>query len=251
MTFREDGRSSKELRPLSVCLGHIKGVQCSAVWECGLTKVVCSIRGPSSSFSSRRSFLNAGFIAVHFEAASNHSDYKQYESIIQSYLTNILDLRDFPLTILEVCLIPLCNDGSLLAASINAATAAVLHGGIPHKRLGVSVAIGVADQGLPTNDDAPHDSSILVDPLFSEESQPIYQQICLQYGATYILDADSRACLGIWPEVGNGATMEEMGRMEVWAKATGQRVNACLVDALREYKEGLKLVVRLNNTVDV
>eukprot|EP01053_Blabericola_migrator_P011655 Blabericola_migrator_1__11654@NODE_701_length_6815_cov_211_000445_g510_i0_p4_GENE_NODE_701_length_6815_cov_211_000445_g510_i0NODE_701_length_6815_cov_211_000445_g510_i0_p4_ORF_typecomplete_len277_score43_49RNase_PH/PF01138_21/2_4e16_NODE_701_length_6815_cov_211_000445_g510_i012592089 len=248
--FRADGRKSKELRPIQAKVGLLKDVQCSALYQAGLTKVLCSIRGPFSSVNAKRSFVDSGFIAVHFEVG-NASRYKQYESVIQSYMTSILDLDEFPLTVMEVIIVPICNDGSLLAASINAATLAVMHGGIPHKSVGLAVSIGVADKPLPPcpSDKSGEDRAILIDLLASEEAEEITEDTRLQYGATYILDSDCQECWGIWPEVGSGVTLSEMQRMAKWAEEAGGIIGERVKTVKDAFEKAYEDLAQAQNTL--
>ncbi|EFY95552.1 3' exoribonuclease and domain 1 protein [Metarhizium robertsii] len=149
--LRVDGRRWNELRRLHAQIRTQDAADGSSYFEMGHTKVMCVVTGPSEQQQAQAQAQRRGGQAPGRDAASiivnvviagfssvdrkkrARSDKRtqEIEITIAKALSSTVHTHLFPHSSITVSLHVLSQDGSLLAALINAATLAVIDAGIP------------------------------------------------------------------------------------------------------------------------
>ncbi|QPG95235.1 hypothetical protein C2857_007879 [Epichloe festucae Fl1] len=152
--LRVDGRRWNELRRLHAQIRTQDAADGSSYFEMGHTKVMCVVTGPSEqqqqqsqAQAQRRgggqasgrdtasinvSVVIAGFSSVdRKKRARNDKRTQEIEITIAKALLSTVHTHLFPHSSINVSLHVLSQDGSLLAALMNAATLAIIDAGIP------------------------------------------------------------------------------------------------------------------------
>lgn len=148
-----DGRRANEVRRIAVELGVLTGVDGSACYEQGNTKVVVSVYGPKEV--ERRSDMkhDQASVTCEFQLAPfsnpertklgrNSKRTKEMESILRQSFEKVILTSLFPRSQIQICVQVLQNDASLLSACINATTLALIDAGIPLSNYLVSCTAG-------------------------------------------------------------------------------------------------------------
>ncbi|KAK0730923.1 3' exoribonuclease family, domain 1-domain-containing protein [Lasiosphaeris hirsuta] len=148
--LRVDGRRWNELRRIHAQIRTQAAADGSSYLEMGHTKVMCVVTGPSEPGPRRGtagagaagaskavaevavSVVVAGFSSVdRKKRGRNDKRNLELQSTIANALAASLHTHLFPHSVIQVSLHVLSQDGSLLAALINAATLACVDAGIP------------------------------------------------------------------------------------------------------------------------
>ncbi|PHH93049.1 hypothetical protein CDD83_1751 [Cordyceps sp. RAO-2017] len=148
--LRVDGRRWNELRRLHAQIRTQDAADGSSYLEMGHTKVMCVVTGPSESQGQQGQQRRAGLagqrdgaaISVNLVVAGfssvdrkkrgrNDKRIQEMESTIAKTLASTVHTHLYPHSTISISLHILSQDGSLLAALLNAATLAVIDAGIP------------------------------------------------------------------------------------------------------------------------
>ncbi|KKA28565.1 hypothetical protein TD95_002909 [Thielaviopsis punctulata] len=151
--LRTDGRRWNELRRLHAQIRTQDAADGSSYLEMGHTKVMCVVNGPNESTKRggggggmqsgggglagnaaavQVSIVVAGFSSVdRKKRARNDRRTQELEATIARALAATLHTHLFPHSSISIALHVLSQDGSLLAALLNAATLALIDAGIP------------------------------------------------------------------------------------------------------------------------
>ena len=155
---RHDGRKLDELRKMVAKVGIIPNADGSALFSFGNTIAIAAVYGPRKLHPQHMQDPATGILRVNYDLLSfSVSDRKkpgpsrrsQELSKMSEYaLAPVLDLREFPNTVVDVQIYILQADAGTRTAGINAASLALAHAGIPMRNLICSVAIGKQDQTI-------------------------------------------------------------------------------------------------------
>lgn len=147
--LRVDGRRWNELRRLHAQIRTQAAADGSSYLEMGHTKVMCVVTGPTEggprkgggagggAGSSKDAEVTVSVVVAGFSAVDrrrtgrNDKRIVELQSTISSALTASLHTHLFPHSTIAISLHVLSQDGSLLAALINAATLACIDAGVP------------------------------------------------------------------------------------------------------------------------
>jgi exosome complex component RRP41 len=148
--LRLDGRRWNELRRLTAQISTQPAADGSSYLEMGNTKVICTVTGPTehslaSHIGPRQqqhgdgenaeisvTVSLAGFSSVERKRTGrNDKKVTELQSTMCSTFSSALFLNLYPYSTLSISLHVLGQDGSLLAACINAATLALIDAGVP------------------------------------------------------------------------------------------------------------------------
>ncbi|CAG8440155.1 12119_t:CDS:2 [Acaulospora colombiana] len=151
---RSDKRKSTEIRSISIEQNYVNR-DGSASFKFGDSNVVCSINGPVE-VKVRDEKLDKATIDVSFRPLIGTKD-KTNEFFLRSTLENVIQANLHPRTLIQIVCQVLMDDGSILAAAINATTLALINAGIPMTDIVVAVACAIDENGV-----------ILVDPKGQE-----------------------------------------------------------------------------------
>ncbi len=155
---RPSGRALNEMRPMTAKVGVIPNADGSAMFSFGKTIAIAAVYGPRQLHPQHMQDPAAGILRVNYDLLSfSVSDRKkpgpsrrsqEISKMTEWALSPVLDLKDFPNTVIDVQIYILQADAGTRTAGINAASLALAHAGIPMKNLICSVAIGKQDKDM-------------------------------------------------------------------------------------------------------
>jgi exosome complex component RRP41 len=153
---RESGRKANELRPISAKVGIIPNADGSAMFAFGDTIAIAAVYGPRQLHPQHMQDPKRGVLRCTYDLLSfSVSDRKrpgpsrrsqEISKMTEWALTPVLNLEEFPSTVIDVQIYIIQADAGTRTAGINAASLALAHAGIPMKNLICSVAIGKLDK---------------------------------------------------------------------------------------------------------
>lgn len=173
MTYkkRKDNRKFDEARPMEAKVGVIKRADGSAEFKFGNTWAIAAVYGPRDLYPRFLKNPSKGILRCHYNMMpfSSRGDRvrpggsrrsKEISMVTTNALLPVLDLKDYPNSVVDVFIeLPETEAGSR-TAGINAASMALADAGIIMKDLVASVSVGRVDD------------KIVVDLDYAEESYP-------------------------------------------------------------------------------
>jgi exosome complex component RRP41 len=155
---RPDGRKNSELRPMSAKIGVVPNADGSAMFSFGNTIAIAAVYGPRLLHPQHKQDPARGVLRVNYDLLSfSVSDRKkpgpsrrsqEISKVTEWALLPVVDLEEFPNTVIDVQIYIIQADAGTRTAGINAASLALAHAGIPMKNLVCSVAVGKQDKEL-------------------------------------------------------------------------------------------------------
>jgi len=155
---RPDGRKNNELRPMSAKVGVIPNADGSAMFSFGNTVAIAAVYGPRQLHPQHMQNPARGILRVNYDLLSfSVSDRKrpgpsrrsqEISKVTEWALSPVVDLEEFPNTVIDVQIYIIQADAGTRTAGINAASMALAHAGIPMRNLVCSVAVGKQDKEL-------------------------------------------------------------------------------------------------------
>lgn len=153
---RVDGRKSNELRPITAKVGVVPNADGSALFAFGDTIAIAAVYGPRLLHPQHMQNPATGILRVNYDLLS-FSVYdrkkpgpsrrsQEISKVTEWALLPVLDLKEFPNTVVDVQIYIIQADAGTRTAGINAASLALAHAGLPMKNLVCSVAIGKQDK---------------------------------------------------------------------------------------------------------
>ncbi|MEM4330528.1 MAG: exosome complex exonuclease Rrp41 [Candidatus Pacearchaeota archaeon] len=157
-TKRKDGRDFEELRPIRAKVGIVPSADGSALYESGNTRAIAVVRGPRILHPQHMQDPLKGIIRVNYQmmsfsvwdrvkpGVSRRS--MEINKVIEWALSEIVDLTDYPNSVVDIFVyIPQADAGTRVAA-INAAVMALAQAGVPMKEMLSALAVGKIDKTL-------------------------------------------------------------------------------------------------------
>lgn len=155
---RASGRKANEMRPIVAKVNVIPNADGSAIFGFGNTIAIAAVYGPRQLHPQHMQNPSTGILRVNYDLLSfSVSDRKkpgpsrrsqEISKVIEWALLPVLDLKEFPNTVVDVQVyIPQADAGTRVAA-INAAAMALAHAGLPMKDLVSAVSVGKLDKDL-------------------------------------------------------------------------------------------------------
>lgn len=155
---RPDGRKITELRPMTAKVGVVPNADGSAIFSFGDTIAIAAVYGPRLLHPQHMQNPATGILRVNYDLLSfSVNDRKkpgpsrrsqEISKMTEYALSPVLDLKEFPNTVIDVQVYILQADAGTRTAGINAASLALAHAGIPMRDLICSVAIGKQDKEI-------------------------------------------------------------------------------------------------------
>lgn len=155
---RESGRAAGELRKMSAKVGVIPNADGSAMFSFGDTVAIAAVYGPRQLHPQHMQNPQKGILRCNYDLLSfSVSDRKkpgpsrrsqEISKVTEWALSPVIDLSEFPNTVVDVHIYIIQADAGTRTAGINAASLALAHAGIPMKNLICSVAIGKLDKDI-------------------------------------------------------------------------------------------------------
>ncbi len=153
---RSDGRKFNELRKITAKVGIIPNADGSALFAFGNTIAIAAVYGPRKLHPQHMQDPSSGVLRCNYDLLSfSVSDRKkpgpsrrsqEISKVTGRALEPVIDLEEFPNTVVDVQIYILQADAGTRTAGINAASMALAHAGIPMKDLVCSVAVGKLDK---------------------------------------------------------------------------------------------------------
>jgi exosome complex component RRP41 len=175
--LRTDGRRIGELRHVKIELNPIKDVDGSCIFSMGNTQVLAVVSGPNDKLRMKdpsQSTLIVEYGIAPF-AYSEHRTHvsshplpgqipnnatKEYALLLEKTFSNTILLQKWPNSVITLSITVLSDQGSALAAAINASTAALIIAGIDMNDVITATSSGLYD-GKPLLDVTQIESSSL------------------------------------------------------------------------------------------
>jgi len=155
---RPSGRKPTEMRPMTAKVGVIPSADGSAMFSFGDTVAIAAVHGPRQLHPQHMQDPSTGILRVNYDLLSfSVADRKrpgpnrraqEISKVTEWALLPVLELKEFPSTVVDVSIYILQADAGTRTAGINAASMALAHAGLPMKDLITSVALGKLDKDL-------------------------------------------------------------------------------------------------------
>ena len=155
---RNDGRKVNEVREMSAEVGIVLSADGSASFETGGTRAIAVVRGPRTLHPQHMQNAQTGILRVNYgmmpfsvsdrirPGPSRRSE--EISKVCEWALSSVVDLGEFPNTVVDVFIqIPRADAGTRVAG-LNAAAMALAHAGIPMKEMVSAIAVGKIDKTL-------------------------------------------------------------------------------------------------------
>ena len=155
---RPDGRSATQIRPMTAKVGVVPSADGSAIFTFGDTVAIATVHGPRMLHPQHMQDPSTGILRCNYDLLS-FSVYdrkrpgpnrraQEISKVTEWALSPVIDLTEFPNTVVDVNIYILQADAGTRTAGINAASLALAHAGLPMKDLICSVALGKLDTEL-------------------------------------------------------------------------------------------------------
>ncbi len=155
---RKSGRTQFEMRPMTAKVNIVPNADGSAMFAFGNTIAIAAVYGPRQLHPQHMQDPSTGILRVNYDLLSfSVADRKkpgpsrrsqEISKMTEFALAPVLDLQNFPNTVIDVQIYIIQADAGTRTAGINAASMALAHAGIPMKNLICSVALGKLDKDL-------------------------------------------------------------------------------------------------------
>ena len=153
MVERPSGRKWDELRNIKIKVGVVERADGSCYIEWGKNKILVSVYGPKPVLMKHEEDPYEAIVKVHYEMATFSSAEKrgkpgqnrrakEISKIIKNVFENVIFLKEFPKTVIEIYITVLQSDGGTRTASVVGAALALIDAGIPVKGIVGAVAVG-------------------------------------------------------------------------------------------------------------
>lgn len=157
-TKRFDGRKMDESREIKAEIGIIPNADGSAMFSFGDTVAIAAVYGPKQMHPQHMQNPLKGTLRVNYDMLSfSVTERKrpgparrsqEISKVTEWALSPVVDLDEFPNTVVDVHITILQANASTRCAGINAAALALAHAGVPMRELVSSVSIGKLDKTL-------------------------------------------------------------------------------------------------------
>lgn len=155
---RHDGRSLSQVRKMTAKVGVVPNADGSAMFSFGDTIAIAAVYGPRQLHPQHMQDPSTGILRATYDLLSfSVNDRKkpgpsrrsqELSKMTEYALVPVIDLQDFPNTVVDVQVYIIQADAGTRTAGINAAAMALAHAGIPMRSLVSSVAIGKQDKAI-------------------------------------------------------------------------------------------------------
>ena len=151
---RCDGRKFEEMRPMSAEVGVVKNAVGSASFTIGKTIAIAAVYGPKDLFPKFLQNPKSGVLRCHYNmmAFSEAGDRvrpgtsrrsKEISMVMEKSLLPVLDLQDFPKSVVDVHVELIQTDAGTRCAAICAASLALADAGFEMKDLVCAISAGL------------------------------------------------------------------------------------------------------------
>ena len=156
---RFDGRDFEELRPIEAKAGVIPRADGSAFFRIGKTEAYAAVYGPRNLYPKFLQDPQKGILRCHYNMMpfsgsgerirpGGNRRSKELSMVIEKALLPVLDLREFPNSVVDVFIEFPQTDAGSRCAGISAAAIALADAGLSMKDLVSAVAVGKIDDKI-------------------------------------------------------------------------------------------------------
>src|SRR3989338_3230498 len=149
---RASGRELTEIRPMMAKVGVVPNADGSAIFAFGDTVAIAAVYGPRQLHPQHMQDSTTGILRCQYDLLS-FSVYdrkkpgpsrrsQEISKVTEWALSPVLNLKEFPNTVVDVQIYIIQADAGTRTAGINAASMALAQAGIPMKNLITSVSVG-------------------------------------------------------------------------------------------------------------
>ncbi|KAI9139633.1 ribosomal protein S5 domain 2-type protein [Paraphysoderma sedebokerense] len=158
MISRPDKRTIGQIRPMACSQGLLNRADGSSRFNLDKTSVICSVYGPTE-VKLKNEQLDRATIEVNVKPSVGLSTTQErhLENTLRMSLEDVILSVLHPRTSIQITFQIMWDDGSVLAACMNAAMLALIDAGVPLKATFGAISIAIAGNG-----------QIMLDPLKSE-----------------------------------------------------------------------------------
>ncbi|KAI8811040.1 ribosomal protein S5 domain 2-type protein, partial [Cladochytrium replicatum] len=185
---RADGRLPYQIRPPSSALGVLSRADGSARYSIGITSVLCSVYGPTEA-KLREEKLDKAVVNVVWKPDVGQSGTRErlFERFIREAFSTAIMVALHPRTSFQITCQVMSDDGSTLAAAINAVSLALIDAGAPLRSVPGAICCAFDEDG-----------ALIVDPSQKEmERAKSVHTFAFENDSSEILTCDS---VGIFSE---------------------------------------------------
>jgi len=157
-TKRPDGRKFDETRKMEAKVGVVKNADGSAMFKFGDTIAIAAVYGPKPLHPQHLQDPQKGLLRCNYDMLSFSVNERkrpgpsrrsqEISKITEWALSNVVDLDNYPNSVVDVHISILQANASTRCAGINAAAMALAHAGVSMKDLVSSVSIGKIDDKI-------------------------------------------------------------------------------------------------------
>ncbi|MEA3429983.1 MAG: exosome complex exonuclease Rrp41 [Nanoarchaeota archaeon] len=230
---RFDGRKFEEMRPMEAKVGVVKRAVGSAMFKIGNTIAIAAVYGPRTMFprflqNPEKGVLRCYYNMMPFSCGDRVRPgggrrSKELSMVIQKAIAPIVDLHDFPNSVVDVFIEFPQTDSGTRCAGICAASMALADAGIPMKDLVSSIAVGKVGDALVTD-------------LTKKEED--FEEGAVDIATAYLPNSDKFTLLQLDGEI----TPEELKKCLVLAKDSCKQISEIQKQALKAKYEAKKVV---------
>jgi len=171
---RSDGRGFLELRPMEAKVGVIPRADGSAMFKIGNTHAIAAVYGPRELHpkflqNPEKGILRCNYNMLSFSGAGDRvrpgpsRRSKEISLITEKALLPVLNLNDFPNSVIDVFIELVQTDAGTRCAGITAAAMALADAGLVMKDLVTSISVGYVDDNLTVDINSEEDCGGAVD----------------------------------------------------------------------------------------
>lgn len=149
---RTDGRKAEETREMKAEVGVIKNADGSALFSFGDTIAIAAVYGPRILHPQHMQNPQKGLLRVNYDMLSFSVPERkkpgpsrrsqEISKVTEWALSPVLNLNQFPNTVVDVYIQIIQANASTRCAGINAASMALAHAGVPMRDLVCAVSLG-------------------------------------------------------------------------------------------------------------
>ena len=157
-TKRFDGRKLDEPREMKAEVGIIPNADGSAMFSFGDTIAIAAVYGPKTMHPQHNQNPEKGTLRVNYDMLSFSVPERkrpgpsrrsqEISKVTEWALSPVVNLDEFPNTVVDVHIMILQANASTRCAGINAAALALAHAGVPMRELVSSVSVGKMDKTI-------------------------------------------------------------------------------------------------------
>ncbi|MDE1833274.1 MAG: exosome complex exonuclease Rrp41 [Candidatus Micrarchaeota archaeon] len=150
---RTDGRDFDEMRPFSIKANVLKNADGSCYVEWGNNRILAAVYGPKEVMPRHmmepdRAIIKCRYAMAPFSSLSDHGRTGpnrraiEISKVIKEVFENVVVLREYPASEIDIFIEVLQGDGGTRAAGITAAAVALANAGIQMRDLPYAISVG-------------------------------------------------------------------------------------------------------------